>query len=400
MHPIDFETFGGAGTEAGTLATRRHALRRWGWNDRLEAALAPRLEGLRDRGFGLEPARVLEVRRGSCLVVMEDGSGDAIEREAVLAGRFLRDGANEAGDTPELPATGDWALAAPPEGDGPAVLRALLPRASAFSRKAAGDTDHDRVTEQVLAANVDTAFIVCAAGHDWKLRRVERYLTLVWESGARPVVVVSKLDLSENPDELLAEAESVSVGAPVFGVCAPEGYGIERFAEFVAAGSTAVLLGSSGAGKSTIVNALAGKALRKVQDVRQDDHKGRHTTTARTLIRLDSGLLLVDTPGMRELQLWADDEALETAFGDIEDLARSCKFRDCSHGSEPGCAVREALESGELDAGRYASWRKLKRELAHLARREDPELARAERDRWKAINKSMRNFNRANKGLR
>jgi ribosome biogenesis GTPase len=338
---------------------------------------------------GDAPARIIETRRGRYSAVCRDGEGGLREVDAVPSGRL----GHEAVSASELPAVGDWVVLRPTP-DGPASVRAVLPRRAAFVRKAPGDTAHDRVDAQVIAANVDSAFIVTAAGRDWNPRRIERYLALARESGAEPVIVIAKADLAEDPESLLDEAASIAPDVKRVLACAPEGRGLEELRGLLGAGRTVVLLGSSGAGKSTLLNALAGRELATTGEVRLDDQRGRHTTTHRQLFKLESGALIIDTPGMRELQLWASDGAVDATFPEIEKLASRCRFRDCGHGSEPGCAVRAALEAGEIDESRYESWLKLGKELAFLRYREDRSLREVERRRWKVINKSMRGYSK------
>jgi len=348
------------------------------------------------------PARVAAVHRGSYRVLLPGevagGGPGLVEREAHASGRLL----HLAGSPAELPAVGDWAAArldasAGSSGTGEAAvtLLALLPRRSAFARKEAGL----RPKAQVLAANVDTAFIVGAAGRDWNPRRIERFLALAWEAGVNPVIVITKADIAPDPASLVAEAETLSFGTTVALVCAPEGRGLDALEGFLRPGRTVVLLGSSGAGKSTLLNALAGVEVASTGPVRVDDERGRHTTTHRELFALPSGALVIDTPGLREVQLWASEEAVDAAYEEVEALAAQCRFRDCAHGEEPGCAVRAALETGELDPGRYAGWRKLRREVAFLERKDDVNLARAQADRWRAINKSMRGYSKERRSI-
>jgi ribosome biogenesis GTPase len=348
------------------------------------------------------PARVTAVHRGSYRVLLPaeipGGGCGLVEREAHASGRLL----HLAGSPAELPAVGDWAAARLDRsagnggaGEAAVTLLALLPRRSAFARKEAGL----RPKAQVLAANVDTAFIVCAAGHDWNPRRIERFLALAWEAGVNPVIVITKADIASDPVALVAEAETLSFGTPVALVCAPEGRGLDALEGFLQPGRTVVLLGSSGAGKSTLLNALAGVEVASTGPVRVDDERGRHTTTHRELFALPSGALVIDTPGLREVQLWASEEAVDAAYEEVEALAAECRFRDCSHEAEPGCAVRAALETGELDPGRYAGWKKLRREVAFLERKDDVNLARAEADRWRAINKSMRGYSKERRSI-
>lgn len=360
----------------------------YGWNEAL-AETARRLDA-----EGLEPGRVLEARRGAWTVLAGGDSGP-VELEAVISGKFRHEAASQA----DLPVTGDWVLLRR-EQAGSAVIYAVLARRSKFSRKRPGESENDRIVEQVIAANIDWAFIVGAAGKDWNPRRVERYLTLAWESGAQPVLVITKTDLAEDLEGLLREAAEAAPGVPVLAVCAREKLGLEGLSPYLAPGRTAVLLGSSGAGKSTLLNALAGLELQRVQDVRADDHRGRHTTTTRTLFRLPSGALVIDTPGLREIQLWADANTVDASFSDIEAYARACRFRDCAHGDEPGCAVRAAVENGELSADRVASWRKLRKEIEYLERRGDPVAAAAARAVWKTRYKTMKGFSKETRGFR
>lgn len=370
---------------------------------------AARRNGLRDFGFdeaftkdylelaapGELPARVVEVQRGLYGLVINGDDGCLANVDATVSGRLL----HEAAGVPSLPAVGDWVVIRKEPGQGGAAsIRAILPRRSLFTRRDPGDKA-ERLEAQVLAANVDTAFIVAAADQRWSARRIERYVTLAYEAGVEPVVVITKADQAEDGPALLAEASSLAPGLKAVLVCAPEGRGLEELTPWLATGKTVVLLGSSGAGKSTLLNALAGHNVASTKAVRSDDDRGRHTTTHRELFRLPSGALVIDSPGLREIQILAGEEALAMAFADVEEIAARCRFRDCSHGSEPGCAVRTALESGELDAGRYAGWRKIKREVDFLATREDPRAARAQAERWRVINKSMRGYTKERRSI-
>lgn len=286
-----------------------------------------------------------------------------------------------------LPVAGDWVLLSGTSRDD-AVIEALLPRRTALVRKVAGN----RTDEQVVAANVDVV-LVCVPMHSLKPRRLERELTLVWDSGAQPVVAVTKTDLAHDLgadlDEAIAEIRAISVGVDVLAVSSYDGDGLEAVRALMPEGVTVAVIGPSGAGKSTLVNALVGHQVLATSAVR-DDNRGMHTTTARHLVRVPDAGLVLDTPGMRELSLWADEDALEATFVDLEDFARDCRFHDCKHDSEPGCAVLAAIEAGLVEESRLASWRKLQRELAFLARKQDSRLAQEERKKWARMGKASR----------
>ncbi len=324
-------------------------------------------------------ARVTAVHKGRW--VIEPGGS------AVLGGK-------RADDPVELPVVGDW-VSAETKGSLCRIL-AVEPRRGLLTRKRPGDVEHDAVVEQPIAANVDLALLTIAVDDDFNLHRLERYLTLAWEAGTTPAVLLTKADLV---DPELVGARTAQVGTVAFGCeCIPTsavtGAGLERVRELLAPDSVAVLLGSSGVGKSSLVNALAGADLQDVTDVREFDGKGRHTTTSRRLVELPWGAYLVDTPGLRELQLWADEDSRASSFPDVAELAEQCRFNDCTHDSEPACAVRRAVAEGHLDPDRLQSWRQLHRELAYLARRTDPAAARAERQKWKSIARARRALNK------
>jgi ribosome biogenesis GTPase / thiamine phosphate phosphatase len=259
-----------------------------------------------------------------------------------------------------------------------ATITSILPRRSAFLRKRAGFSSD----EQVLAANVDTAFLLGGLDDDFSLRRLERYITTAWDSGATPVVVLTKADLCQDVAEAVVAVESVAIGVPVHPVSNVTGEGIEQLAPHLRPACSVVLLGSSGVGKSTLLNRLAGEELMRTAAV-ADDGTGRHTTTHRELVRLPDGALVIDTPGLRELQFWEGD--LSAAFEDIEALAAECRFRDCAHAREPGCAVLAAVDDGRLELDRLRSWRKFQRELEAIAARTDWRLRLARKKRWKEI---------------
>lgn len=330
-----------------------------GWDDDWSSAFDPH------RTRGLEPGRVSVQHRGAYDVLTEAG-----EVRARLPGRARREIQSRA----ELPVVGDWVALEPAEQQDP-VIRAVLPRRTAFSRRAAHDPASDSAREQVVAANVDVVFIVASMADELSPRLLERYLTLAWESGARPVILLTKADLEPDPS---AAAESLSnIGeVSVHAISTRIGLGLEAVRAYLTPGRTGALLGPSGVGKSTLVNVLAGDDLLATGSVK-DDGSGRHTTTRRELIVLPGGGVIIDNPGMRELQLWIADDGLDEAFADIVALEADCRFSDCRHEGEPGCAIQEALAGGNLSEERWRSYRELQRELAEL----DERLARRERPR-------------------
>lgn len=344
-----------------------NALREWGWDEHFAAAFAN--VPLADA----QPARVIETQRESLRVVTEEG-----ERTAHLAGRLLQ---NEPHD---LPAVGDW-VAVHVLADA-VIVQHVLERKGALARKLSG-----RATRpQVLAANVDVAFLVTSCNEDFSPRRLERYLTMAWEGGAQPVVVLNKADLTEEPQTFVAAVQAVALGVSVHAVSALRDGSLPALAEHLRPGRTVVLLGSSGVGKSTLVNHLMGQDVQAVREIRGADAKGRHTTTSRQLFRLPGGALVLDTPGLRELALWFSGSGLEQVFKDIEAVAEDCRFSDCTHRTEPGCAVQQAVREGTLPSDRLESYLRLRKELDYLERRADPQESANAKRRWRAIHKNVR----------
>ena len=346
-----------------------------GWDDTRAGEFAPHAAA------GLLPGRVAVQHRGAYDVLTEQG-----ELRCDVAGRLYDDSSSSA----DLPAVGDWVALLPRLDEQAGTIQAILPRRTKFSRKTAWQATE----EQVAAANVDVVFIVTSVNEDLNLKRLERYLILARESGAQPVVLLTKSDLATDVDAAVDQVRSVAFELPVHPLSNVTGEGLDAVREHLRAGVTAALLGSSGVGKYTLINRLAGEELLATREIR-DDGRGRHTTTRRELVQLPGGALVIDTPGMREIQLWVADEGLEEAFEDVTELFGRCRFSDCGHESEPGCAVKAAIEDGSLSLERWESYLKLQRELAHLERRIDKRAASEERKRWKALSVFAREAGRA-----
>jgi ribosome biogenesis GTPase / thiamine phosphate phosphatase len=343
-----------------------------GWSPALDAAF-------RDHATaGLVPARVAVAYGATFRVVGPDR-----DELADITGRLR----HEAQSRRDLPAVGDWVVVkATTIKGGRSTIHAVLPRKSLFSRKVAGQ----ETVEQIVATNVDTAFLVTALDRDFNVRRLERYLAMTWESGARPVILLNKADLGDEGEMRRQEAERAGLAVPVHLISARNATGLDALAPYLHPGQTIAVLGSSGVGKSTLINRLLGEERLATREVRESDHRGRHTTTHRELIPLPGGALLIDTPGMRELQLWTADAGVAEAFDDISTLAAGCYFADCQHDTEPKCAVKTAVENGTLTPERLESFHKLRREQAHLERQQDALAQQAEKKRIRTTMRSVR----------
>lgn len=341
-----------------------------GWNDSFSKSF-----GSLSDAKNCIPARVAREDRTGYVIYAREGAW-----RASISGA-LRFAANR---REQLPAVGDWVAVTPRRGEDAAVIHAVLPRNSAIRRTAAGETGE----VQLVAANVDVLLICCGLDGDFNLRRIERYMTLAYAGGVTPVVVLSKADLREDAESHRAAVEAVAPGCDVLLVSALTGQGLDAIRRAIPVCGTVALVGSSGVGKSTITNCLLGEQRMATHAVREHDSRGRHTTTYRQLMVLPDGGVIIDTPGMRELQLSADDDALRSSFADIEELAGKCRFRDCRHEREPGCAVLHAVDCGDLDSSRFESWNKQRREVAYFERRDDKRAMAEEKARWKTIHKA------------
>jgi ribosome biogenesis GTPase len=346
-----------------------------GWSDFFSKSF----ESHRQAGYTV--GRVALEHKNTYIIYTERG-----ELSAEVTGKMRY----RAAERQDFPAVGDWVVISVREAEKKATIHAVLPRKSKFSRKTVGE----KTDEQIVATNVDTVFLVSGLDGDFNLRRIERYLILVWESGANPVIILNKADLCDDVERCREDVEAIALGVPIIILSAVNNQGLDALISYLSQGQTGALLGSSGVGKSTITNQLAGRVIQAVQEVRQGDDRGRHTTTHRELIVLPSGGLLVDTPGMREIQIWAGDEGLQETFADIKTLAMQCRFHNCQHEQEPGCAVQKAIEDGILDYKRFLSHQKLQKELGYLERKQDRKAYLVEKERWKKITKSLRKKNK------
>ena len=346
-----------------------------GWDEVWQASFLEYAE----RGY--KPARVAE--HSVALYQLHSTAGIT---PAQIAGRLRHQAAN----TCDLPVVGDWVAMTPALGDGRSIIHAVLPRRSKFGRKAPGKNTQ----EQLIATNIDTVFLVTSLNQDLNLRRLERYLVLAWEGGASPVILLSKSDLCPDPAARLLSVQSVAAGAPIHVVSASEHSGLDSLNRYLRKGQTIALLGSSGVGKSTLINCLARRTVQTTAPIRDHDDRGRHTTTRRQMFVLPSGAIVIDTPGLREIQMLDSPEGLTSTFREIEVLAASCFFNDCAHQGEPGCAVQRALDEGRLEDQRFANYERLCKEMRHSALKQD-KRARAENKKkmkkfWRQVDEIMR----------
>jgi len=321
-------------------------------------------------------ARVAVEHRNSYALRCEDGS----EIFATLAGKLRHETVNRA----DLPAVGDFVRVRD------TVIEEVLPRRTVFLRKAAGDV----LEAQVIAANIDTVFVVTGLDGDFNLRRLERYYATARASGAHCAILLNKADLCEDVDMLMRQVRAIAAGADVVTISALHGDGIGALRPYIVPGETVAFVGSSGAGKSTLINRLLGRDRQLTGAVREDDSRGRHTTTHRELLETPSGAFLIDTPGLRQLQPWAGEDDVDGAFPDIEEFAEGCRFRDCAHAGEEGCAVQAAIDDGTLDFDRFSSYRKMRKEAAYLERQVDVRAQLNQKAKWKSIHKAMRNVDK------
>ena len=354
-------------------------LKTLGWNSFFHQHFEPYREQ------GLLPARVSSQHREAYRICCAEG-----ELIASVPARF-RDGIESPVD---FPTVGDWVAVQIPGDTDPASICAVLPRQSKFARRAAGDYD----VEQLIAVNVDVLFLVNGLDGDFNIRRIERYVALAWDSGSNPVVLLNKADLCDDVEARIEQVEAIAIGLSVLPVSAETGDGLDEMMADLPTGTTAALVGSSGVGKSSIVNRLLGKQHLAVNAVREDDHRGRHTTSHRELLVIPGGGLIIDTPGMRELRMWGDDTGLQEVFGDVEELASTCRFGDCTHQHEPGCAVQAAITRTELDPGRLHSYLSMKREFTRLARKRKPKEGRMNKEEKRRDMRRSRHATRSRLG--
>ncbi len=341
-------------------------LTKYGWNKFFEEHFAQ----FSNEGFS--PGRVAIGHKSQYILYTESG-----EMTAEISGKFHF----ISGDKSDFPAVGDWVVIRAIPDENKAIIEQILPRQNRFSRKSAGA----KTEEQIAASNIDIVFIMSSLNQDINLRRIERYLTLAWECEVTPVIILSKADLCDIIYEKLSEVEAISFNTKIHVISAEENTGLGELTQYFENNKTVAVLGSSGVGKSTLINILSGREKMKVSEIGEYKDKGKHTTTHRELILLPSGGLIIDTPGMRELQLWEGSDGVAETFQDIEKFIGQCKFSDCKHDTEPGCAIKTAINNGEIDEDRYNSYLKLQREVSYFERRQNNKAALAEKKKWKKL---------------
>lgn len=352
-------------------------LKKSGWNEFFEDQLS---------NFKMDEftaGRVSRENKNNFILLTEHG-----EITAELSGKFLFNAESKS----DFPAVGDWVLFRHLPAEQKGIIEIVLERKSKFSRK----VTMSKTDEQIIASNIDFLFIVSSLNEEVNIRRIERYLTLAHESGLTPVIILSKSDLSENNDEIMSELKKISGNTGIHAVSSLENKGMDILSGYFSGNRTVAFVGSSGVGKSTLINKLSGEDLMEVKEISTYKDKGRHTTSHRELIILPSGGAIIDTPGMRELQMWEGSDGIGETFSDIENLISECKFSDCTHTSEPGCAVTDALDNGGLDEGRYRNYLKLKKEIRYFERRKSVKDMISEKKKWKTITKQVRNQNKRN----
>lgn len=358
-----------------------NSLKQLGWNSLFEE----NSKSLKQKGFSF--ARVITEHKERYIIASEIG-----ELQAEVTGKLLYSSESSA----ELPKVGDWVAVIIYEDEQKAIIHDLLPRKSVFGRKVSGK----KIQEQVIASNIDLLFVVQSLDANYSHRRLERYLTMAFEGNMEPIVILNKSDICQDASNKLNKVKNIYPGIKSFTASAQTGYGINFIKELLSEGKTCALVGSSGVGKSSIINSILGYDRQKVNDVRLVDSKGKHTTTTRDLILIPDTGMIIDTPGMREFQLWNTNEGLEIAFEEIEEFSASCRFKDCSHTHETECAVLNALQSGELSRERYNSYLKLRKEAEWIIRKTDPEEMKKHEQKWKKIHsqyRKLQKFNRKNR---
>ncbi len=344
-----------------------------GWNSYFERLFEPY------KPQGLLPLRIIRENKEKYIALGLQG-----ELICEVSGKFRFESTTKS----NFPSVGDWVVGTIREEEKKGTIHAILPRQNSFSRKVAGHTTE----EQIVAANINTIFIVTGLDLNYNVRRIERFLTLVWNSGATPVILLNKSDLCFDFELKKIEVESIAIGVDVYTISASQNLGLEFLSKYIQIGKTVAFLGSSGVGKSTIINSLLGNNQLKVNEVSEEGSRGKHTTTHRELILLPNGGIVIDTPGMRELQLWGEEEGLKQTFEDIEELAETCRFTDCNHETEPGCAVLEAIQNGTIDLKRLESYHKLKKEFSYLEQRQTMNPTILEKSRSKPISKLIKKY--------